>query len=91
MLGLLEKVSDHYKSIELVNKLEKYSEQDKNEIIQHLAEQLPVVKAFFVYLKSNYKIKFSTQDIAKFLEYSTNLSSSISKRRSSTIASWLKI
>lgn len=90
MLGLLKKVNDYYKSTELVNKLGKYSEQDKNEIIQHMIEQLPVVKAFFMYLKSDFKTKFSTQDIAKFVEYSTNLSSSTARRRASTISSWLK-
>lgn len=90
MLGLLEKTNDHYKPTELVNKLEKYSEYDKNEIVQHIVEQLPVVKAFFMYLKSNSKTKFSTQDIAKFLEYSTNLSPTTARRRASTISSWLK-
>ena len=90
MLGLLEKISYYYKPTALVDKLEKYSKSDKDDIIQHLVEQLPVVKAFFTYLKSNSKTKFSTQDIAKFLEYSTNLSPSTAKRRASTISSWLK-
>ncbi len=91
MLGLLKKTSDYYKPTELVDKLEKYTEQDKNGIIQHMIEQLPVVKAFFMFLKSNSKTKFSTQDIAKFLKYSTNLSPSTAERRASTISSWLKI
>jgi len=90
MLGLIKKTSNYYKPTDLLDKLGKYSNEDRDEIIHNLIKELPVVKAFFLYLKSNTKTRFTTDDIAKFLEYSTNLSSTTSKRRASTISSWLK-
>lgn len=90
MLGLIKKINNYYKSTELINKLKKYSDDDRDNIIHELIKELPVVKAFFLYLKSNSKTKFTTNDIAKFLEYSTNLSESTARRRASTISSWLK-
>ena len=90
MLGLIEKSSNYYISTKLVDKLGTYSEGDRNDIIDNLIKELPVVKAFFLYLKSDSKTQFTTNDITKFLEYSTDLSPSTARRRASTISSWLK-
>lgn len=90
MLGLIKKSSNYYISTKLVDKIGTYSEDDRKDIIDKLIKDLPVVKAFFLYLKSESKTQFTTKDIAKFLEYSTDLSSSTARRRASTISSWLK-
>ncbi len=90
MLGLIEKSNNYYVSTKLVDKIGTYSDGDRNDIIDTLIKELPVVKAFFLYLKSDSKTQFTTNDITKFLEYSTNLSASTARRRASTISSWLK-
>lgn len=91
MLGLIKKTSDYYTPTDLVDKLGRYSDSDRASIINNLIKELPVVKAFFLYLKSNSKTRFTTNDITKFLEYSTDLSPSTARRRASTISSWLKV
>lgn len=90
MLGLIKKTNNYYKPTDLLDKLGKYSDEDRDDIIHNLIKELPVVKAFFLYLKSGSMTRFTTNDIAKFLKYSTNLSSTTAKRRASTISSWLK-
>jgi len=90
MLGIMERNGNSFKPTDLVKKLDKYSGEDKNEIIHHLVQELPVIKAFFLYLESISKTRFTIQDIAKFLEYSTDLSPTTARRRASTISSWLK-
>jgi len=89
MLGLVERDDKFYKSTDLTYKLDKYPESDRNEIIDHLIRELPVVKALFLYLESNSKTKFTIKDVAKFLRYSTDLSPSTALRRASTITAWL--
>ncbi|MDE1766298.1 MAG: AAA-associated domain-containing protein [Thaumarchaeota archaeon] len=89
MLGVVEREGKSFKATDFVKKLENYSEHDKNEIIRHLVNQLPVVKAFSRYLNSLSITKFTTRDVIRFLEYSTDLSPSTAKRRASTIFTWL--
>ena len=90
MLGFVERKGNSFVSTKLAMKLDKYGNQDKIQIIEQMIHELPVIKAFFLYLETISKTRFTTNDVAKFLEYSTNLSQSTAKRRASTIYSWLK-
>ena len=87
MLGLIQRVKTYYVTTNLVFKLDNYPEKDRPEIILGLVHELPVVKAFKLYLENISQTRFSTSSIAKFLEYGTDLSPSTAKRRASTIYS----
>jgi len=90
MLGLVKRKGNSFIPTELTQKLDKYSSQDKMQIVDQMIHELPVVKAFFLYMDAISQTKFTLNDIAKFLEYSTNLSPTTATRRASTIHSWLK-
>ncbi len=90
MLELIKKNGNYYTPTDLFNKLEKYSNRDYEEIIKSQIKKLSIVNAFFSHLQCNKKTRFTTNDIAKFLQSSTDLAQSTSRRRANTISSWLQ-
>lgn len=89
MLGIVEKKGKYYFPSKLSLKIHRYSDDDKSGILQETLLELPIVKAFLLYMKNISRSKFIKKDIAKFLETHSNLSYSTAFRRSSTIAAWL--
>ena len=89
MLGLIQRIKTYYIATNLVFKLDAYPKKDRPEIVLGLVRELPVVKAFQLYLENISKTRFSINDITQFLKYGTDLSPSTAKRRASTLYSWL--
>lgn len=90
LLGLLKRTENGYQRTDYANNLERYSDDDQKNILAELIKNLPVIGMFFHYMSAKKKRKFTTKDIAIFLEENTNLAGSTAKRRATTLSSWMK-
>ena len=91
LLGLFEKTQDGYRLTNDAKKLGRYSNDDQKGIMSHLVGNLGVVKMLFHDMAAREKRRFTTKDIASFLEKNTTLSESTARRRATTLAAWLKV
>jgi len=88
MLNIVKRHGKSYYRTNVVENYNRYTKEDKTGILEQAILDMPITKAFMVYVKNTPRNTFYQKDVVRFLEKTTDLSYTTCVRRASTLVTW---